>query len=105
MIQFDEHIFQMGWFNHQPVNRDFPTIIRFKLGDHFLSTIPRTPSFWPGMMPWKKDLLNESEFQGECHNLELQGPPVYCMDGCLVISNHFLYKDLVKIIQLIANYL
>ena len=19
MIQFDEHIFQMGWFNHQPV--------------------------------------------------------------------------------------
>ena len=21
MIQFDEHIFQMGWFNHQPENR------------------------------------------------------------------------------------
>ena len=20
MIQFDEHIFQVGWFNHQPVN-------------------------------------------------------------------------------------
>ena len=20
MIQFDEHIFQMGWFNHQPEN-------------------------------------------------------------------------------------
>ena len=20
MIQFDEHIFQMGWFNHQPVD-------------------------------------------------------------------------------------
>ena len=28
MIQFDEHIFQMGWFNHQPVVvlRDFPYI-------------------------------------------------------------------------------
>ena len=24
MIQFDEHIFQMGWFNHQ-LEKDFPT--------------------------------------------------------------------------------
>ena len=23
MIQFDEHIFQMGWFNHQPENHVF----------------------------------------------------------------------------------
>ena len=24
IIQFDEHIFQMGWFNHQPaINKDF----------------------------------------------------------------------------------
>ena len=23
MIQFDEHIFQMGWFKHQPVGQDW----------------------------------------------------------------------------------
>jgi len=29
MIQFDEHIYQMGWFNHQlaKVRSDFPTLL------------------------------------------------------------------------------
>ena len=28
MIQFDEHIFQMGWFNHQPVHIFYPPIFQ-----------------------------------------------------------------------------
>ena len=41
MIQFDEHIFQMGWNNHQPVNDE--------LGNHWifvrggLETIVKVP--------------------------------------------------------------
>ena len=30
MIQFDEHIFQMGWFNHQPVFVDVNLFNKFK---------------------------------------------------------------------------
>ena len=35
MIQLDEHIFQMGWFNHQQVLRLFPDISPLKTGDDF----------------------------------------------------------------------
>ena len=36
MIQFDEHIFQMGWFNHQ---LDFPRYLGSDLGPQDLPTI------------------------------------------------------------------
>jgi len=36
MIQFDEHIFQMGWFNHQPG------------GDYFVNHSIRIPVQQPG---------------------------------------------------------
>ena len=32
MIQFDEHIFQMGWFNHQLVTHEFLGVFRWEMG-------------------------------------------------------------------------
>ena len=40
MIQFDEHIFQMGWFNHQLGFQHHPTVLQKRLLDH-LSLKPR----------------------------------------------------------------
>ena len=32
MIQFDEHIFQLGWFNHQLVTHEFLGVFRWEMG-------------------------------------------------------------------------
>ena len=55
MIQFDEHIFQMGWFNHQPV--------MYILGNHYRCHI------WD-LLPTQDSSHHQDEwmFSGEfCH--------------------------------------
>ena len=40
MIQFDEHIFQMGWFNHQPENLFFNEDFELKGKTNKKETLP-----------------------------------------------------------------
>ncbi len=61
MIQFDEHIFQMGWFNHQPVNLKNLKIAAFQIlgfGDklfikHNYIQGTRSPVHLPREISWE----------------------------------------------------
>ena len=69
-IQFDEHIFQMGWFNHQP---DFS--LRIFLWDQpFLSDFPREArSLWETTQRWPKTFWHrwdEVEFHQATWNVQ-----------------------------------
>jgi len=50
LIQFDEHIFQMGWFNHQPEILSF----RFNL---------EVPEHFPGLFLGCSIVVHQGEFR------------------------------------------
>jgi len=47
-FQFDDHIFQMGWFNHQPEKKGSHS--RF-LKEIFGNPMLKNPSFWGFSLP------------------------------------------------------
>ena len=56
MIQFDDHIFQMGWFNHQLFFVVFSNVLPNVVGIHFLrseSHMKALSSRLPGAGRWQ----------------------------------------------------
>ena len=52
MIQFDEHIFQMGWFNHQPVFVDVNLFNNFKFQSDLKQLNFWYDDIWHVFIPW-----------------------------------------------------